>query len=157
MDSAPRLYSLNLATSNGATAGGQVLVTSTSLMPLFARSCFHGLCALFLFSACLQAQDRPPLTRWWKLSLATLVAAQTADAVTSWHKRELNPLLADGDERFGVRSSVVESSLFAGVAFSEHLLPSHRRVATLANFAAAAAYGYFSWRNSRIPTPGLPR
>ena len=151
----PNSYSLR--PDDVATAGQPVPVMVTYSKTPFSCSYFRGLCAVLLFGTCVQAQDRRPLARYWKLSVATLGAAQTADAATSWQRWELNPILADSHQCFGLRSSVIKSSLFASAVFTQHSLPRHRKVATIMNFAASAAYGYISWRNSHVPTPGAIR
>ncbi len=51
---------------------------------------------------------RADASRAWKRSLIPLLASQSLDAASSYGYRELNPVLADADGRFGVKSTTLK-------------------------------------------------
>jgi hypothetical protein len=86
----------------------------------------------------------------WKMSIAVLAAAAAADALSSWNKRELNPVLAGSNGRFGARGLAVKSLITGGAIGGQLFLvrrnPEASKAAAIANFgmsgmfAAAAAH-----------------
>lgn len=50
----------------------------------------------------------------WKLSLLALAAAHSADAATSWNKRELNPMLSPSSGAFGLQTLAIKWAITGG-------------------------------------------
>jgi hypothetical protein len=96
-----------------------------------------------------------PKTTSWKLSLLAVTAAHTADAATSWNKRELNPVLSAPGAAFGWQSLAVKAA-FAGVSVSIQAVLLHRhpefakRFASL-NYLQAGVIGGVAIHNSMVP------
>lgn len=77
-----------------------------------------------------------------KWSFTALLAANGADAVTSWQRPELNPLLGP---QFGVHSAAIKFGAIGGIIAAESLLlrrrPELQRTLAVGNFALAGALG----------------
>ncbi|HMD71708.1 MAG TPA: hypothetical protein VKF41_10220 [Bryobacteraceae bacterium] len=93
----------------------------------------------------------------WKASMAALMAANAADAVSSWGKPELNPALSGSAGRFGKEGALLKLGLAGGVVTVEFLVLRRRRSRSLAkalawiNFGDAAVTGAVAGRNFGIP------
>jgi hypothetical protein len=61
-----------------------------------------------------QEQDQAPY-RQWKISLAPVVASQALDVASSYGMRELNPLLAGPDGRFGAQGAGIKLGSTAAI------------------------------------------
>lgn len=72
------------------------------------------------------------------ISKILLVAAQSADAGSSWHQPEANPIVATHG-RFETRGLMIKSSMVGMTLWYEHKHPEHKRVWTYMNFALASA------------------
>jgi hypothetical protein len=98
----------------------------------------------------------PGATRW-KISLATLAAANTLDVASSWQKRELNPALTPSSSTFGVQSAVLKmgiTGIVIGVewlAMRHHARPDLYRALSIVNFGSAAALGVVAGHNFTVP------
>ena len=107
------------------------------------------LAILLFLCLSLMAWDRP---LYWS-SVATVTAAQTLDAHSSWGKYEANPLLRSPDGRFGVRGVAVKSGIVAGSLTVQVLLlrkwPKARKVATITNFVLSGVMVGIAARNYR--------
>lgn len=81
-------------------------------------------------------------SRAWAWSSTALVAAATADAVSSWHKQERNPLLG---QTFGGRGVAIKAGIIGGIILAEWLLRKRSRTFersfVIINSGAAAATG----------------
>ena len=90
--------------------------------------------------------------RWYRASLIAVGASQAADTASSWGGHELNPVLGTGrfgGRQVGIKSAVVGSGIAAQyVAVRQY--PRHRKVATVVNFALAAATTAVAVRNWRL-------
>ena len=83
----------------------------------------------------MAAQSRKQL---W-ISLAAFGAAEAVDAASSWHKPEMNPLVAS-DGRFGAKGIGIKIGLTAGLGFLEWKGARGRkleRFATVVNYVGA--------------------
>jgi hypothetical protein len=76
---------------------------------------------LSIESAARRAADQISL-RKWKISLAPVVASQALDVASSYGMRELNPMLAGPDGRFGSRGSGIKLGATAGILGIEYVL-----------------------------------
>lgn len=121
---------------------------------------FLAAAAAFLLARSASAADLiPPLTveaaaqratteastrsyRQWKISLAPVVASQALDVASSYGMRELNPMLAGADGRFGPRAAGIKLGATAGLLGIEYLLvrkfPGSARVLSKINWSASA-------------------
>ncbi|MCC7235541.1 MAG: hypothetical protein IT163_09575 [Bryobacterales bacterium] len=106
----------------------------------------------------LRTEEPPerPIARpgtMWKMSLAALAVSAAADALSSYGKRELNPVLSSRDGRFGGRGiaikSLVTGSAIAGQWFLVRRAPETGRLAAIANFGMAGVFTAASVHNSR--------
>jgi hypothetical protein len=90
----------------------------------------------------------------WKLSLAPVLAGQALDASSSWGMRELNPVLAGSDGRFGMKSATVKLGVTGALIGVEYLIlkahPRAARVLTKLNWAAGIASGGIAVHNLAI-------
>jgi hypothetical protein len=104
---------------------------------------------------------RHPISRTWKLSVASLVAANTADILTSRSLQnrgighETNSLLCDAHGRFSTGKSVaVKGGLAAGAAVVEAVVirkwPKTARFLAVLNFAQAGVAGGAAVSNWRL-------
>lgn len=78
----------------------------------------------------------------WTRSLAPLVASQALDAASSYGYRELNPMLADRNGAFGVKSTVVKFAVVGALIGAEYLVvrrsPRAGRLLAILNWSGAA-------------------
>jgi len=95
--------------------------------------------------------------RVFKATVAAVVAANTLDAVSSWHRTELNPLLRSPDGRFGGRGITIKS-LLVGTSLAyqyfhlrHHANPRIERLDAIANLATAGTLTGFAIHNVTIP------
>jgi hypothetical protein len=82
-----------------------------------------------------------------------LVAASVVDAKSSWGRRELNPMLADGSGRFGARGLGIKLGILGGAQVVQGMLVRRdRRAAAPAaavNCGVAGVLGYAVAHNLR--------
>lgn len=80
---------------------------------------------------------------WWKVSAVTYAGAMTADAASSWNKREMNPLLQDRSGRFNARGVSIKAGITVGVLVGEWLIlrkwPKFRKTVIVTNFGLSGA------------------
>jgi len=93
--------------------------------------------------------------RWyWKMSLAPLVASEALDAASSYGMRELNPVLAGPDGRFGAKATAIKFGAIGGLMGAEYLVvrkyPRSAKVFTIVNWAAAGATASLAVHNYRL-------
>lgn len=85
---------------------------------------------------------RAPLPAKWKWSLAPVAASQTLDVTSSFGMRELNPVLAGSDGRFGMRAAGTKLGVTGALLGVEYLIvrghPRAARVFAPLNWAASA-------------------
>lgn len=97
----------------------------------------------------------------WMASVAALVAANVADARSSWRKDEGNRVLAGTGGRFGARGAALKggiNALWIGSQVMALRKSREHRTIAIVNFAAASIFGVLAYRNSSIPPPGgVPR
>jgi hypothetical protein len=62
----------------------------------------------------------------WKVSVVAMLAGTTTDAVSSWHKREGNALLASTDGMFGGRGVGIKAGIAAGILLPQIVLRKHK-------------------------------
>jgi hypothetical protein len=97
---------------------------------------------------------RPEVPNSWKLSLAPVLAGQALDASSSWGMRELNPVLAGPDGRFGMKSATVKLGVTGALIGVEYLIlkahPRAARMLTKLNWAAGIASGGIAAHNFAI-------
>ena len=97
--------------------------------------------------------------RLWKISVATLAAANAMDVQSSWGKHELNGTLAGSSGTFGGQGALIKLGIQGGLVGVEFLItrghPSGRLFRTLAivNFGATAAIGGTAAHNYTVPRP----
>ena len=88
--------------------------------------------------------DAPRHQGIWRASVAALVASSALDAHSSWGKREMNPLLAGPDGRFGTRAvaikSLITGAALGGQWFMLRHKPSMAKYAIIGNFGLAGIY-----------------
>lgn len=102
-----------------------------------------------LIASSLHAENR-----FWKWSTAALLAGTSADMASSYGHRELNPLLAGQDGRFGGRGVVIKAGMAGGVILFQWIVlrrnPRASKVFGIANIGAGAAFGSVASRNVRV-------
>jgi hypothetical protein len=104
---------------------------------------------------------RPPISLTWKLSVASLIAANTADILTSRSLQnrgighETNSLLCDAQGRFSTGKTIaVKGGIGAGAAVIEAVVirkwPKTARFLAVLNFAQAGVAGGSAVSNWRL-------
>lgn len=92
--------------------------------------------------------------RSWKISLAPVLASQTLDVASSYGMRELNPVLAGADGRFGAKASIVKLGVVGAVMGLEYLLvrkhPGSARILSKLNWTSAVVTTGFAAHNYAI-------
>ena len=90
----------------------------------------------------------------WKLSLVPLAASQALDMSSSWGMREVNPVLAGPDGRFGARAATVKLGVVGAFVGIEYLIvkkyPHAARAFEKINWAGAAVTTSFAAHNYMI-------
>ena len=80
--------------------------------------------------------------RAWKRSLIAVTASQGLDVASSYGMRELNPLLASPDGRFGAKAASIKFGVTAAVVALEYVIvkkyPAAARVFHKLNWSSAA-------------------
>jgi hypothetical protein len=78
--------------------------------------------------------------RAWKVSLAPVIAGQALDIGSSYGMRELNPMMAGQDGRFGMKGASIKIGVSAALLGAEYLIirrnPRSSRLLTKLNWAA---------------------
>lgn len=79
----------------------------------------------------------------WAISLAPLLVSESLDAASSYGMRELNPMLAAPDGRFGMKAAVLKFGVAGGLMGVEYLLvrkyPRSAKFFTVINWTTAGA------------------
>jgi hypothetical protein len=92
--------------------------------------------------------------RSWKRSLIPLAVSQTLDITSSYGMRELNPLLAGPDGRFGPKATTIKIGTAAAAIGVEYLIvkkwPSSARTLAKLNLASSILTGTFAVHNYAI-------
>jgi hypothetical protein len=92
--------------------------------------------------------------RAWKRSLIPLAAAHALDMASSYGMRELNPVLAGQDGRFGARSMAIKGGIAAAIVGVEYLLvkkyPRTATVLSKLNWSSSVVTGAFAVHNYAI-------
>lgn len=101
-------------------------------------------------------QKAAPRTMEWKFSLLALAAAHSADAATSWNKREMNPMLSPNSGAFGVQTLVLKCAITAGsIGLQAILLRRHPGLAKMfarMNFVESGVISATAIHNSFVPS-----
>jgi hypothetical protein len=98
-----------------------------------------------------------PGERLWRASVAALAVTNVMDVQSSWGKRELNPLLANGQGRFGREGVLIKLGIQGSVLAAQYLVLRRRpsaafyRTLALINFGNASVTGSVAVRNYGIP------
>jgi len=106
---------------------------------------------LLLFTAMLSAENgERGRKRLWKWSVAVLAAANTSDAISSFGRYELNPVLGMGP--FGARATGMKIGISAATVGVQYLIlrrhPEAARKAAIWNFGMAGLTGGIAARNA---------
>jgi hypothetical protein len=121
---------------------------------LLLMLCVGPLCAddSLVLAAPLRA---PPGKALWKVSLASMAAAQAMDMQSSWGKHELNSTLSAAG-KFGTQGALIKLGLQGGVLGVEYLVtrghPGKRlyRALSVINFGTAATTAAVASHNYTI-------
>jgi hypothetical protein len=93
-------------------------------------------------------------TRAWKTSLIPMVATQGLDIASSYGMRELNPLLAGADGRFGGKAMGIKVGTTAAVVGIEYLIvkkwPGAARMFSKLNWGSSVLTGAIAAHNFAI-------
>jgi hypothetical protein len=91
----------------------------------------------------------------WAISLAPLVASEALDAASSYGLRELNPVLAQPDGRFGMKAAGIKFGVIGGLVGVEYLLvrkyPRSAKFFTVINWTTAGATTGLAIHNYTLP------
>ena len=104
-------------------------------------------------SAAHRAADQTAISRW-KFSLAPVFASQALDVASSYGMREVNPMLAGSDGRFGAKGAGIKLGATAGLLGVEYLIvrkyPRSARVFTKVNWSVSIVTTGFAAHNFAI-------
>ncbi len=99
----------------------------------------------------------PGKSMLWKVSVASLLIANSADIASSWGKRELNPALAAPSTKFGAQSAGLKAAI-VGVVFGveylavrRHPSPALYRTLSILNFCESGVVGGVAAHNFTVP------
>ena len=105
---------------------------------------------LALLALHLYAQDKPKPNWLYRTSIASAVAAQTADIASSWNRGEANPLYG---QKFTAKDAVLKGAIAAGNLGVQSLIlrkwPHAKKAAAVLNFVCAGAVTVVAIRNTR--------
>jgi hypothetical protein len=93
------------------------------------------------------------IRRVWVASIVAMVAGTTADAVSSWHKRESNGLLASSDGVFGPKGVALKAGIAAAILTPQIILRKHRdwhAAFAVGNFAEAGIFAGATIHNASL-------
>ena len=92
--------------------------------------------------------------RQWKLSLAPVIASQALDVASSYGMRELNPMLAGPDGRFGAQGAGIKLGATAAFLGIEYLIvrkhPRAARIFSKVNWSVSIVTTGFAAHNFAI-------
>ncbi len=100
------------------------------------------------------SREQPSARVLYRWSVATVLAANVADATSSWQNREANPLVAGPTAQFGMTSVAIKSG-FVGVSLlMQHFVLRHnpgaaKRLAWM-NFATSGVLGGVALHNASL-------
>src|SRR5579863_6633468 len=104
------------------------------------------------------AHDSGAYRNWkkkWAISLAPLAGSQALDAASSYGLRELNPVLAQPDGRFGMKAVGIKFGVVGGLIGVEYLLvrkyPRSAKFFTVINWTTAEATTGLAIHNYTLP------
>ncbi|HEY3939723.1 MAG TPA: hypothetical protein VGL97_19980 [Bryobacteraceae bacterium] len=92
----------------------------------------------------------------WIASIVAMVAGTTADAASSWHKRESNALLASANGTFGAKGVGIKAGIAVGVLMPQIVFRKHKewRIAlAVGNFAQAGIFTGAAIHNFNLAGP----
>lgn len=99
-------------------------------------------------------EQRNAAVRSWKRSLLPMVATQGLDIASSYGMRELNPMLAAPDGRFGAKAATIKVGTTAAVVGIEYLIvkkwPGAARMFSKLNWGSSVLTGAFAAHNFAI-------
>jgi hypothetical protein len=103
-----------------------------------------------------EVRQAKPGMKEWKFSLLALAAAHSADAATSWNKKELNPVLSPSGGAFGGQMLAIKCGITAAsVGLQAIVLRRHPELAKMFarfNFLESGIIGATAIHNSFVPS-----
>jgi hypothetical protein len=101
-----------------------------------------------------EQQRNAQALRAWKRSVVPLVISQSLDVASSYGMRELNPMLAGPDGRFGAKALTIKAGTTAAIVGVEYLIakkwPGAASLLSKLNWASSALTGAFAVHNYSI-------
>jgi len=99
-----------------------------------------------------RVQEAVPGRSLYRWSMAAVIAANGADAISSWHGQEANPVIGSG--QFGYSSIAIKSGFVGSSLLIQHIILRHRpdlykKLAWL-NFGTAGLLGGVAAHNMQI-------
>lgn len=92
----------------------------------------------------------------WIASILAMVAATSADAATSWHRRESNGFLASSDGRFGGKGVAIKGGIAAGILAPQIIFHRHHDwyiAFSVGNFAESGIFAGAAIHNINTASP----
>jgi hypothetical protein len=137
-----------LASDLAAPAQAAVPLPETSLAKM-SQAAFERPHTYYLRTAQQQAAYNA-----WKISAVAVASSQVLDVASSYHMREMNPLLANSTGQFGARAAGIKlgvtSAILAAQYWRLRTHPERARRMTILNWAAAALTTSFAAHNFAI-------
>jgi len=135
-------------------AGSSVAETALVPMPPASIAAMSHAAVERPYTYTLRNPEQQAAYNAWKLSLVAVAASQALDAVSSYGLRELNPVLADGSGRFGMRATGIKVSATAAILAAQYWLlkthPNKARKMALLNLVGAGVTSAFAAHNFSI-------
>jgi hypothetical protein len=105
---------------------GQNSFTGTALNPAASPLPNPELSSKVTIANVVETPHERNMRRLWIASIAAMTVGTAADAITSWHKRESNSLLASSDGTFGAKGVTIKAGIASAVLVPQILFRKHR-------------------------------
>ena len=146
-------FCLPILLITSALAGGSARAADLGLLPA-APSVAEMTRRETSAAAYVASSKESSMYRAWKISLAPMIAGQVMDVASSYGMREMNPMLAGPDGRFGAKGASIKLGVAAAVVGVEYLMvrkhPRSAAVLSKMNWASAVLTGSFAAHNYAI-------
>ena len=146
-----RFMSLAVLAWPVAAQVNQVLRPPSTIMSNFATAAVPSRTQASMMEPHGTGNQERTLYRW---SVATVVAVNAADVLTSWSRTEANPVIARPGAQFGVSSVALKSGFVGASLLLQHVALRHhpgwhKRLAWM-NFVTSGVLGGVAAHNARV-------
>jgi len=101
------------------------LAGATQAQSLFPNPSSTSLSAKVTIAHVVETPHERHMRQLWIASIVAMTAGTAADAVSSWHKRESNSLLASSDGTFGAKGVTIKAGIASAVLVPQIIFRRH--------------------------------